>query len=287
MLQHAQQAEKVRTGWWRRRLRLLLALAFVALFVALALLAPLLFAHGYNQQNLMSSLMPPSSGNPLGTDEFGRNELARIVWGAQVSLEVGFIAVLAGAAFGGLLGIVAGLFGGVVDTLISAVADVIWSFPIILLAIGLVAILRPGVESAIVAIAFGFWPQYARVVRSSTLELRGRNFVEAAVAVGASQWRIALRHILPNVLGQIVVLASVGVADAILAEATLSFLGLGAQPPLPDWGGMLSAAQTYVLQAPWLSLAPGVAITLVVIAFNELGEALADVFAPQRRSLAG
>lgn len=263
--------------------RLVVTLGLTAIIVLAAVFAPVLFPQGYDTQNLLASLKPPSTAFLLGTDEFGRSELARIVWGARISLEVGFIAVMAGAVAGSVVGVLAGLYGGVFDTVISALADIIWSFPIVLLAIALVAILRPGVTSAIVAIAFGYWPQYARVVRADVLELRERTFVEAARAVGATRWRIAIVHMIPNVIGPVMILASLGVADAILTEATLSFLGLGAQPPLPDWGSMLADAQTYVFQAPWLSIVPGVAITFVVVLFNELGEVLSGILTPARQ----
>jgi peptide/nickel transport system permease protein len=251
-------------------------------FLAVAATAPRLAPYHYKLQDLSNVLLPPCRGHLLGTDEFGRDVLSRIIWGTRIALSVGVIAVGIGATVGTLLGAVAGYWGGWIGLAIVSLIDIVWSFPTILLAIGLVAVLRPGLTSAMIALGLVTWPQYARVMRAQVLSLREKEFVEAARSLGSSDLRILLRHIFPNALSPIVVLATLGMASAILVESALSYLGLGAQPPAPSWGAMLSSGRNFIYRAPWMTLAPGLAIVLVVLGFNLCGDALRDALDPQR-----
>lgn len=275
---------------WRRGARLLLqrksALAgavIMLLFALMALFAPWIAPHDPLLQDLNGVLQPPSAAHFFGTDDFGRDILSRVIWGSRISLMVGVIAVGIGLVVGTTLGAIAGYRGGWVDYLIVGVADTVWAFPEILLAIALVAILRPGLGSAMIALGIVTWPQYARVARGQFVALRDRDFVVAAQSLGAKDWRVVWTHILPNALSPLIVLATMGMAGAILVEASLSFLGLGAQPPQPSWGGMLSAGRTFIHRAPWLTFIPGGAIMLTVLGFNLLGDALRDLLDPRHR----
>lgn len=270
---------------WRRKTALL-GLIIVVAVMLVALLAPWLSPYDPLQQDLMNVLQPPSAKHWLGTDDFGRDLLSRIIWGSRVSLTVGLIALGIGLVIGIIFGALAGYKGGKWDYVITGLADTVWAFPEILLAIALVAILRPGLGSAMIALGIVTWPQYARVTRGQFQALRERDFVVAAKSLGASDVRIIWTHMLPNAISPLIVLATTGMASAILVEASLSFLGLGAQPPQPSWGGILSAGRNFIHQAPWLTVAPGVAIMLVVLGFNLLGDALRDMLDPRtRRSL--
>ncbi len=274
-------------SWYRRTLRYLkrrpsgtLGAGVVLVFMVVAIFAPYLAPYHYADQDVEAILAPPSPGHPLGTDELGRDLLSRLIWGSRVSFSVGLIAVGIGISVGLVLGTLGGYVGGLVDRLVVALIDIVWSFPTILLAIGLTAILRPGLRSAMVALGLVTWPQYARVVRGQVLSYKQREFVEAARSMGASNRRIILRHILPQVMSPIIVLATLGMAQAILVEAALSYLGLGVQPPMPSWGSMLERGRNYIYEAPLLTFAPGLSITLVVLGFNLMGDALRDVLDP-------
>lgn len=251
-------------------------------FLVVAALAPWIAPYHYKTQNLNEVLFPPSPNHVLGTDEFGRDILSRIIWGSRISLSVGLIAVGIGATVGTILGSVAGYWGGWAGLLIVAAVDIVWSFPTILLAIGLVAVLKPGLTSAMIALGFVTWPQYARVMRAQVLSLREKDFVEAAKSLGASDWWVLVRHIVPNAISPILVLATLGMASAILVESALSYLGLGAQPPAPSWGAMLSSGRNFIYRAPWMTIVPGLAIVLVVLGFNLCGDALRDAMDPHK-----
>ncbi len=259
-----------------------LALGGVLLLFAVALLGPLVAPRPYDAQDLEHRLEGPSLAHPLGLDELGRDVLSRLLVGARVSMAVGVAVVGLAGSFGTLLGAAAGAAGGRADTLLMRAIDVFLAFPGILLAIALVAVLGPALRHVVLALVAIGWVGYARLVRGQVLQLREQEFVLAARAAGASPARIVLRHLLPNVLPVVVVQASLGLAGAILAEASLSFLGLGIQPPMPSWGSMINAGRGHLLDAPHLTLAPGLAIVLAVLSLNFLGDALVDRLDPRR-----
>lgn len=226
-------------------------------------------------------LQPPSAAHWFGTDDFGRDILARIIYGARISLQVGIIAVGIAASVGIPLGLIAGYFGGLVDAVIMRCMDVIFAFPAILLAITIMALLGPSTTNVMIAIGIVYIPIFARLVRGSTLALKAQEYVEAARAAGAPAGRILLHHILPGTLGEITVQITLSLAYAILAEAALSFLGLGTQPPTPTWGSMLSFGREWVREAPWFSFFPGLAIFVTVFSLNLVGDGWRDALDPR------
>ncbi len=254
----------------------------VLAFLGVALLAPVLSPHDPLAQDLAVRLQPPSSAHVFGTDDFGRDVLSRVIWGSRVSLRLGLVAVAIALVIGGTIGLLAGYYGGWFDLLGMRLMDLMLAFPSILLAIVVVAILGPSLTNAMIAVGVMAVPQYARIVRGSVLSVRGLEYVQAARALGAGDGRILTRAILPNVGGPIIVTASLGLATAVLEAAGLSFLGLGAQPPTPEWGSMLSQGRELVLIAPWVLTAPGVAVFLSVLGFNLVGDALRDLLDPRR-----
>jgi peptide/nickel transport system permease protein len=225
----------------------------------------------------------PSLTHWMGTDEFGRDVLSRIIWGAQASLQAGATAASIALVAGLVLGMVAAYYGGWLDNFIMRIMDVVLAFPYILLAIAVVAILGPGLRNAMIAIGIVYIPHYARVVRGAVLSVRARDYVEAARALGARDGRIMVQHVLPNTLAPVIVQTTLNVGTAIIDTAGLSFLGLGTQPPTPDWGNMLSAGRSYVIDSPWIATFPGLAILVTVLAFNLMGDALRDAFDPRLR----
>jgi ABC-type dipeptide/oligopeptide/nickel transport system permease subunit len=273
-----------RRAWWRLR-RDRVAIAAGILLAALALVAyavPFLIAIDPYQQSLRDSLRPPlADGHPLGTDHFGRDVLLRLIDGGRVSLSVGFIAVAISAAVGGLIGLVAGYFGGWTDRILMRLIDVKLAFPGILLALVIVTVLGTGLEKVMIAVGISGIPRFARVVRGSVLDTKGELYVEAARSVGASDRRIMFVHIVPQILGPAITIATFGLATAILSIASLSFLGLGAQPPTAEWGLMLAEARKYLRVAWWLSVFPGLAIVTVVLAVNLIGDAVRDALDPR------
>jgi peptide/nickel transport system permease protein len=252
----------------------------IAVVVVVALAAPVLAPHDPVAQ-IAKPLLPPGGEYLAGTDEFGRDELSRLIHGARVSLYVGVLAVLLALALGGTSGIVAGFHGGVLDDATMRVMDVLQSMPALVLAIAITAVLGPSLTNVMLAIGIVYSPAFARVARGPTLAVVQRPYIEAARAIGASSLVIVLRHVLPNVAAPILVQATVSLSTAILTEAALSFLGLGTQPPIASWGLMLSAARQYMLIDPWIAVLPGSAIAVTVLGFNLLGDGLRDVLDPQ------
>jgi peptide/nickel transport system permease protein len=268
----------------RRALRHPLVVTGSIIVLALAVVA--VFGHWLapfdpTAMDFTARFAPPSLAHPFGTDDFGRDVFSRVLYGAAVSFEVAFIAVGISGSVGVLLGLLAGFLGGWLDELIMRVMDVLFAFPAVLLAITVMAILGRGVGNAMIAIAIVYIPIFARVTRGAVISVRGREFVTAARAMGQGPWRIMLRHILPNALGPIIVQTSLSLAFAILAEAALSFFGLGTQPPAPSWGRMLSEGRSFLHQAPWMGIFPGLAIMASVLGFNLLGDGLRDVLDPR------
>ncbi|MDH4249226.1 MAG: ABC transporter permease [Deltaproteobacteria bacterium] len=252
-------------------------------FVLPALLAPWLAPHNPLALDLTGSLERPTWAYPLGRDEQGADILSRLIHGARISLVVGLSSVAASTLVGVTLGLVAGFLGGWVENLLMRLVDVLLAFPGLLLAIALVAVLGPGLGNVVIALSVLGWTGFARLVRAQVLSVRERDFVLAARSLGAGPWRLMVRHILPNITAPVLVQASFSVAGAILAEASLSFLGLGAPPGTPSWGAMLAEGKNVLMEAPHVSLAPGAAIMAVVLGFNLIGDALADHLDPRRR----
>jgi ABC-type dipeptide/oligopeptide/nickel transport systems, permease components len=259
----------------------LFGLVIVVLLVFFAITADFIAPYRYDQQNLMKAFESPSKEHFFGTDEFGRDIFSRIIHGSRISLQVGMIAVGIAVVFGGLLGSVAGYYGGRIDNLIMRAMDILLSIPSILLAIAIAASLGPGLYNMMVAVGISSTPQYARIIRGSVLSLRGQEFVEAAKAVGSSDTRIILKHIIPNCLAPIIVQSTLGVASAILTAAGLSFIGLGIQPPTPEWGAMLSGGREYIRDYAYMTIFPGLAIMITILALNFLGDGLRDVLDPK------
>jgi peptide/nickel transport system permease protein len=266
-----------------RRKGALVGLAVIALFVAVALLAPLIAPYDPTAQGWTAVRKPPSWLHWFGTDEVGRDILSRVMFGARASLLAGVIAVCIALGVGVPLGLTAGYLGGFVDALLSRLTDAMLACPYLILAIALAAFLGPSLGDAMIAIGVATTPVFLRLTRGQVMVIKVEDYVEAARAVGNPRWRIALVHILPNILPALAVQASLSIAAAIIAEASLSFLGLGQQPPDPSWGSMLNAAQRFLSNAPWMALWPGLAIFLTVMSFNLLGDGLRDALDPRER----
>jgi peptide/nickel transport system permease protein len=260
------------------------ALLTIALIIV-ALAAPLLSPYDPSVQDTSRRLESPSREHILGMDDLGRDVLSRIIWGSRVSLRVGFSVVILASLVGVSLGAISGYFGGAIDTLVMRVSDILLAFPGILLAIAMVAVLGPSLNNVILALATIGWVGYARLVRGQVLKVREMEYVTAARALGARSFRVILRHVLPNVINPVIVMATLGLAGAILAEAALSFLGLGVQPPTPSWGAMLTAGRRYLGLANHLAVYPGIAIMLAVMGLNFLGDGLIDALDPKYRKL--
>ena len=260
-------------------------LVLTVLLVLAALAAPLLAPHDPNAQDTARRLEQPSKEHPLGLDDLGRDVLSRIVFGARVSLRVGFSVVLLASLIGVTLGAISGYFGGVIDVIVMRFCDILLAFPGILLAIALVAVLGPSLNNVILALATIGWVGYARLVRGQVLKVREMEYVTAAKALGARSLRVIVLHVLPNVINPVIVMATLGLAGAILSEAALSFLGLGVQPPTPSWGAMLTSGRRYLGLANHLAIFPGAAIMLAVMGLNFLGDGLIDALDPKYRKL--
>ncbi|HKV43453.1 MAG TPA: ABC transporter permease [bacterium] len=259
-----------------------LGAAIILVTVLIALLGPLAWRTDYASQ-ASRRLLAPTAGHPLGTDELGRDELSRIIHGAQVSLQVGMISVGIALVAGTIIGVAASFYGRAIDAALMRGVDIMFAFPGLVLAILIAGLLGPSRTNAMIAIGIVYAPAFARVVRGSALSVLSLPYVEAARSLGTSDARIIVRHLLPNILAPLIVLTTVYLSTAILAEAALSFLGLGTQPPEPSWGSMLNASRSYMERAPWLAISPGLAIMTVVLGFNFLGDGLRDVLDPQLR----
>jgi peptide/nickel transport system permease protein len=253
----------------------------IAFSTLIALFAPKIAPVGIDDEDLAARLRPQTAQHWFGTDELGRDVLSRVIYGARISMTVGFVAVAGALGTGALLGITAGYLGGSVDSGIMRIMDVMLAFPSVILAIGIVAMRGPGLNNTILAVSIVNIPAYARVARASTLSIKEHEYVTAARAIGARSWRVLIRAILPNAASPLVVQATLGVAGAILDAAALGFLGLGAQPPTPEWGVMLADSYKYLLSAFWAALAPGAAIAIVVLSFNLAGDGLHDALDPR------
>ncbi|MBR0651506.1 ABC transporter permease [Roseomonas terrae] len=268
----------------RRFLRHRLAvfgLVIVVAFILVAILAPVIAPYDPLQTSWSRIRRPPSWEFWMGTDENGRDVLSRVIWGARASLMAGVVSVLGALVIGVPLGLLAGLAGGWVDAIISRIADAMLSVPFLILAIALAAFLGPALENAMLAIAITASPVFVRLSRGMTLDAKSTDWIEASRALGNPPWRTAFVHVLPNIIPPLLVQATLAIAEAIIAEAALSFLGLGQQPPDPSWGSMLNSSQRFLTQAPWLSIFPGVTIMVVVLAFNLMGDGLRDALDPR------
>ncbi|MEK5382364.1 ABC transporter permease [Niallia sp. FSL W8-0635] len=261
----------------------LLSFGFLVFLVLVALLADVIAPYSYEEQNLDEMLVGPNSAHWFGTDEYGRDILSRIIFGSRISLEVGFVAVFFSVTIGGIIGAISGYYGKKVDNLLMRLMDILLAIPGILLAIAIVNVLGPGLMNVMIAVGIASIPTYARIVRASVLSIREQEFVESARAIGENDFSIIFRYILPNSLAPIIVQATLGVAWAILSAAGLSFLGLGLQPPTPEWGAMLSAGRQYIFDAWWITTFPGLAIVLIVLALNIFGDGIRDALDPKLR----
>nr|WP_231402576.1 ABC transporter permease [Caenimonas aquaedulcis] len=271
---------------WRRLLRrrgAMLGLGFVVFFVLLALLAPWIAPHDPMATSWSAVRKAPSAEYWFGTDEIGRDVLSRVVWGARASLSAGLVSVCISMALGVPIGLLAAYVGGWTDGLISRFTDSMLAVPFLILAIALAAFLGPSLTNAMIAIGVSATPIFIRLTRAQVLAVKVEDYIEAARAVGNPHWRIALRHILPNVLPPLIVQSTLAIAAAVIAEASLSFLGLGQQPPAPSWGSMLNTAKNFVDDAPWMAVWPGVSIFLLVLSFNLLGDGLRDALDPKHK----
>ena len=276
---------QARAGLWyrvRHNRQMLIGMVCVGTFALLALLAPVI-AKDPAALDLMNDLLPPSSDAPFGTDELGRDQFSRIVYGGRVSLQVAMLAVGIGLAFGVPVGLIAGYYGERIDNAVMRIMDGLQAFPAVLLAIVIASVLGSGLTNAMIAIGIVSIPGFARLMRGQTLQIKETDYVLSARAVGASDAHIIVRHILPNGIAPIIVAAAVSSAGAILTEASLSFVGLGARPPTPSWGGMLQTGYPYLGTAIWLSLFPGLAIAVTTLGLNFLGDGLRDVLDPKLR----
>jgi peptide/nickel transport system permease protein len=255
----------------------------VILLLFAGITAPWIAPYDPIKQNLRDNLMPPSATHWLGTDVHGRDIFSRILYGAAISLRIGFLGALLGGAIGVVLGLISGYYGGLADMLIMRLVDIQLAFPGLLLAIAIIAVIGPGLENVIIAVGIFSVPTFTRVVRGSVLSVKQQDFVMAARTVGATGPRIMRVHLFPNILAPVLVLLTMRVATAILTAASLSFLGLGAQPPIPEWGAMLSDGRDYLVLAPHVATFPGLAILLAVLGFNLLGDGLRDALDPRLR----
>jgi len=285
-LRPAREDSPARRAWRRllKRRGAVFGLAMVAFFIAIALLAPWIAPYDPLATSWSAIRKAPSMQHWFGTDDIGRDVLARVIWGARASLSAGVISVSIALSVGVPLGIAAGYAGGTVDMVISRFTDAMLACPFLILAIALAAFLGPNLTNAMIAIGIAATPIFIRLTRGQVLAVKVEDYVEAARAVGNPHLRIALRHILPNVVPPLIVQATLAVAAAVIAEASLSFLGLGQQPPAPSWGSMLNTAKNFVENAPWMAVWPGVSIFLLVLSFNLLGDGLRDALDPRHSS---
>jgi len=265
----------------RRHRPAMLGLGITLIILVIALLAPVIAPHPYDEQNLERMLAGPSQEYPLGTDAVGRCVFSRIVYGSRIAFLVGIVVVSIEAGIGITLGLFAGYFGGKLDTVISGITDTVWAFPPMVLALGIVTAIGPGLFNVVAAISVVSWAPFTRITRAKVQSVREREFVEAGRAIGESDASLLLRYILPNIVAPNLVLATLTFPSALLTASAMSFLGFGAQPPSPDWGAILSEGREYLRFAPWISTFPGLAILITVLGFNFLGDGLRDAFDPR------
>ena len=273
------------TAWLRLRRRpsALIGLAVVIAFILMAIFAPYISPQDPIATSWGAIRKAPSAAHWFGTDEIGRDVLSRVIWGTQASLMAGVISVSISLLIGVPIGLLAGFVGGAVDAIISRITDAFLACPFLILAIALAAFLGPSLTNAMVAIGISAAPIFVRLTRGQVIQIKVEDYVEAARSVGNPPWRIALVHILPNILPPLLVQATLAIAAAVIAEASLSFLGLGQQPPAPSWGSMLNTAKNYIEQAPWMAIWPGISIFLLVLSFNLFGDGLRDALDPRQR----
>jgi peptide/nickel transport system permease protein len=274
--------QRVLRRLWHRR-GAMLGLGIIVAFVAIAVAAPWIAPHDPLQTSWSAVRKPPSATHLFGTDEIGRDILSRVMWGARASLLAGLVSVGISLSLGVPVGLLAGYAGSWVDALISRMTDAMLACPFLILAIALAAFLGPSLTNAMIAIGVTATPVFIRLTRAQVLAVKVEDYVEAARAVGNSHFRIAWRHVLPNVLAPIIVQSTLAIAAAVIAEASLSFLGLGQQPPAPSWGSMLNTAKNYIDNAPWMAVSPGLSIFLLVLSFNLLGDGIRDALDPRHR----
>lgn len=283
---HNRKKSQLKEIWKRLKKSKLALVGFVILIILLivAIFANVIAPYDYAKQNLQNTFQFPCAAHIFGTDEFGRDIFSRVVYGTRISLSVGFIAVGIAAFIGGILGAVAGYYGGKADNIVMRFMDVLLAIPQILLAISIVAALGSGLQNLMIAVGISSIPGYARIVRASVLSIKDQEFVEAAKAAGSSDLRIIFHHIIPNSMAPIIVQATLGVAIAILTAAGLSFIGLGIQPPTPEWGSMLSGGRQYIRDYWYMTLFPGLAIVITIFALNVLGDGLRDALDPKLKN---
>jgi peptide/nickel transport system permease protein len=265
-----------------RRRGAAVGLAIVACFVALAVLAPAVSPYDPLATSWTAIRKAPDAAHWFGTDEIGRDVLSRVVWGARASLLAGVVSVLISLSIGVPIGLIAGYAGGKVDMLISRLTDAVLACPFLILAIALAAFLGPSLTNAMIAIGVSATPVFVRLTRGQTMAIKAEDFILAARAIGNPPWRVALRHVLPNVIPALIVQGTLAIAAAVIAEASLSFLGLGQQPPAPSWGSMLNTAKNYIDNAPWMAIWPGLSIFALVLSFNLVGDGLRDALDPRQ-----
>ena len=257
----------------------------VSLIVIVAIFAPLIAPYNLKMSDLKYALTPPGAQFLLGTDQYGRDILSRLIYGSRLSLMVGLIAQMINTLIGVTLGLFSGYYGGKIDDAVMGLTNVVLSMPILILSLAIMAILGPGIINLLIALGAVGWTYTCRVTRAETLSIREKDYIDAARVLGCSTFRILRKHVLPNILGPILVIATLGVADIILMAATLSFLGVGAQPGIPEWGAMLSRGRDYLYYAPWISIFPGVALFITILGLNTLGDGLRDFLDPYRKTL--
>ncbi|MBI4642036.1 MAG: ABC transporter permease [Candidatus Tectomicrobia bacterium] len=286
----ARESARLYSPWrqaWRQLRKnkgAMMGLVVLIFLILMAIFAPFLAPYDpVADAELINSLRPPSLAFLMGADNLGRDVLSRIIFGARISLTVGIVVQTISITLGTTLGLLSGYYGGKVDSAIMGLTNVIYAFPSLLFAIAVMSVLGAGLYNVFIALGFVGWPTVCRLVRAEILSLKEREFVQAAMAAGASDFRLMISHMLPNALGPILVVATLGVAGAILAEASLSFLGLGTQPPTPSWGAMLARGRDYIWSAPWLTVFPGIAIFITILGLNLLGDGLRDALDPRLR----
>lgn len=268
----------------RRNKLAIVGAVIIILVILTAIFAPFIAPHSYRELDILNRLSPPSREYPLGMDHLGRCVLSRIVYGSRIALLVGVIVVTISATIGVILGLISGYYGGIIDSIIMRLVDITLAFPVLVLALAVAAALGPGLINVMIALGVIGWSGYARLVRGQVLSARESEYIEAARAAGTNSTRIIFRHILPNVAGPIIVVATLSIPAALLIASALSFLGIGAQPPTPCWGAILSEGRGFLRRAPWIATFPGLAIMITVLGFNFLGDGLRDALDPRLKT---